>query len=210
MYDNYVSLGRNCEVAFQFRRLLGKDVAYYFNWLWTPLNSLVHIINNDFAGVFEKDQLEATQGGMVLDRAYGIKYHSPFWKELGTDLSGARFHELHAQAMSKIELFKHRFRTLGQSPKKVLYFITTAELDARERAAEVRDILAARYPRHDFRVLVLMTEDRREAEWPEDRIHNRYLERFAPVLQAADGHQPSWDRVFAEFLLAPGAMQTPI
>lgn len=210
MYDNYVSLGRNCEVAFQFRRLLGKDVAYYFNWLWTPLGSLIRILDNDFAGAFEKDQLEAMRGGMVLDHAYGIRYHSPFWKELGTDLSGARFHELHAQAMGKIDLFKHRFRSLAQSPNKVLYFITTTEPDAREKAAEVRTVLAARYPRHDFQVLVLMTEDKREAAWAEDRIHNRYLERFAPVLQATDGHQPSWDRIFAEFPLAPGAMQAPV
>jgi hypothetical protein len=210
MYDNYVSLGRNCEVAFQFRRLLGKDVACYFNWLWTPLTSLVRIIDNDFAGAFEKDHLEATQDKMVLDHVYGIKYHSPFWKELGTELSGARFHELHTQALGKIELFKNRFRTLANSKKNVLYFITTTELDARERAAELRDILVARYPHHDFRVLVLMTEDRREADWAEDRIHNRYLERFAPVLQASDAHQPSWDRIFTEFPLAPGAMQTPV
>jgi hypothetical protein len=32
LFDEYVSLGWNCEAAFQIRRALGRDDASFFNW----------------------------------------------------------------------------------------------------------------------------------------------------------------------------------
>ena len=60
MYDNYVSLGSNCEAAFQLRRLRGRDVALVFNWLVTPIDALVSV-RPDFAGVYAKENLQATK-----------------------------------------------------------------------------------------------------------------------------------------------------
>jgi hypothetical protein len=211
MYDNYVSLGFNCEAAFQFRRLLGRDVAYFFNWLVTPLGSLVEVMRSDFAEVYRQDNLEVTNNPMmVLDRGSGMKFHSAFRKELGRDLSGPRFDALFVESRAKYAMLAQRFRDLAASPNRVLYVVKTAEADATPRVVELRDLIAARYPAHDFAVVALQTGDRHEADWGEPRIFNRYLDRFAPTSRAGDGHEPSWDRVFAEFPLRPGAMERPV
>lgn len=211
MYDNYVSLGHNCEGAFQFRRLLGRDVAYYFNWLVTPLDALVEVLRADFAGAYARDRIEPTQDpNMIFDAAYGMKYHSAFRKELGRNLEGPRFAEIHAESAAKYAMLADRFRELARSPNRVLYVVKTAHEAARDKSVELRDVLAARYPAHDFQIAVLQTADRQEPDWGEDRIHNRYLARFADPSRANDGHVPSWDRVFAEFPLRPGAMARPV
>jgi hypothetical protein len=211
MFDNYVSLGHNCEGAFQVRRLLGRDVAYYFNWLVTPLDALVEILRADFAGAYDRANLRVTADvGMVLDAGYGMKYHSAFRKELGRALEGPRFEALHAESAAKYAMLAERFRELARSTNRVLYVVKTAHEAARDGAAQMRDILAARYPDHDFQIAVLQTSDRQEPDWGEDRIHNRYLARFADPSRAHDGHVPSWDRVFAEFPLRPGAMARPV
>lgn len=210
MYDYYVSLGYNCEVAFQFRRVLGRDVAYMFNWMVTPLDSLHRIVANDFEGSFLKENIEVTADpDMLLDRAYGIRFHSPFRKELGRDLSGPRFEALYEQFQGKIALFKERFRGLAASRHRVLYVVKTDEERARERLAAFRDLMRTRWPEHDFEILALQLRGKEEPAWPEPRLHNRYMRRFAPTSDAPDGHLASWDKVFAEFPLKPGAMQAP-
>ena len=47
MYDHFVSLGFNCEAAFNFRRLLGRDDSSYFNWLVAPFGSMIKLIESD-------------------------------------------------------------------------------------------------------------------------------------------------------------------
>lgn len=207
MFNNYVSLGRNCEVAFQFRRIFKKDYAHYFHWLVTPFDSLLEILGNDFEGAFAKENLVATDDpDMIVDRRYRMKYHSPFKKELGRDLSGPRFDALHAEALDKYRFLAERFRTLAGSGNKVAYFVKVDEADARSKAVALRDLLSGRYPGHDFQLVILQQAELAEADWGERRIANRYLERFAPFNRAGDGHVPSWDRVFAEFPLKPGAL----
>jgi hypothetical protein len=207
MFDNYVSLGRNCEIAFQFRRILGYDVAYYFNWLLTPFDALIEVIRADFTGTYQKANIEVTANpGMILDRQYGIKYHSAFKKELGRNLSGPRFDELYEESARKYSFLAQRFRELASSPNRVLYFVKTEEDGAKDKSITLRETLASRYPNHDFSLLVLQTESNAEDDWREPRIFNRYLERFAHPNRANDGHIPSWDRIFLEFPLRPGAM----
>ncbi len=202
MYDNYVSLGSNCEPAFQLRRLLGRDAAFFFNWLVTPLDTLVAVIASDFAGVYAKENLQPTaDAGMVLDVGSGLKFHSAFRKELGRNLSGPRFDELYAESAAKYAMLAERFRTLARSTSRVAYLVKTADAEARAKTVMLRDVLSDRYPDHDFTLVVLQTSDREEADWGEARIRNRYLARFADFSRAHDGHVPSWDRIFAEFPL---------
>ena len=214
MYDNYVSLGSNCEAAFQLRRLLGRDVAFFFNWLVTPLDALVGVVSADFAGVYAKENLQATaDAGMIFDAGSGLKFHSAFRKELGRELSGPRFDALYAESAAKYAMLAERFRALARSTNRVAYLVKTADAEARTKAVALRDVLRARYPLHDFTLVVLQTSDREEADWGEARLRNRYLTRFADPNRAHDGDVPSWDRVFAEFPLRPdaptGAAWTP-
>ena len=211
MYDNYISLGSNCEVGFQLRRWLGRDVATFFNWLVTPLDALVKVIEADFAGVYAKENLRPTgDEEMIFDAGSGLKFHSAFRKELGRNLSGPRFDELYAESAAKYAMLAQRFRTLAQSSNRVAYLVKTTDEEARHKTMAVHDVLKAHYPDHNFTLVALQTSDREEADWGEANVRNRYLTRFADPSRAHDGHVPSWDRIFSEFPLRAEAVKRVI
>lgn len=211
MYDHYISLGVNCEAAFNFRRILGKDIAYYFNWLVTPLSSLHQILENDFKNDFLKENLyyKGNQISMVTDRAYDISHHSPF-KNIGGDLSGEEFDVLYKSQVEKLDLFKKRFFTLTNSKLKVLYFIKTSEDNAKEKSIGIKNLIQNKFPNHNFDIVVLQESHKSEAQWNENNIFNRYLARFSPYNNVPDTDSDSWDLIFKEFPLNPGAMQKAI
>lgn len=206
MYDHYVSLGANCEPAFQFRRLWGRDVSGYFNWMVTPLPALVEVIAADFGGLFAPGSLEPVhEHTMVRDTRFGVIFHSPFHARLGARFDGPEFEQLHRGFLGKLDHLAAKFRANALSDDRTLYVVKTDIAGPRAHAARLRDLLRARYPRHRFDIAVLQTADRSEADWREERLFNRYLRRFAPIDDARDGHLESWDRFFAEFPARPPA-----
>lgn len=209
MYDYYVSLGENCEAAFNFRRILGKDISSYFNWLVTSLDSLIKIVSDDFDGDFEKGNLyyKHDQTSMVTDRKYNISHHNTF---KDGQLSGVEFEALYTNQVEKLSLLKRRFRALANSDQSVLYFIKVSAMtgikDVQKKCAHFRDLMTKTYPDHKFDIVVLQDKDRIEPQWDEPNIFNRYVDRFAPFNNVPDFHKESWDRIFNEFPLNPGAM----
>lgn len=73
-----VGLGGECQVAHQIRRLAPDSEAHYFDWLITPLDAAIALIDNQFSQILEQDHLEPEWNGDVLgkvvDTRYGIWY----------------------------------------------------------------------------------------------------------------------------------------
>src|SRR3954467_14056898 len=64
-----ISLGNFCQTAYQLRRITGDERASFFDWLVTPADALVRVLEADFAGVFEPANLALTEDGTgVRDR----------------------------------------------------------------------------------------------------------------------------------------------
>lgn len=204
MYDSYVSLGSNCEPAFQLRRLWGRDISSYFNWMVTPLPALVDILEADFEGLFARENLVPVHDHtMVRDTRFGVAFHSPFHARLGAVFEGPEFDRMHAIHLAKLAYLAAKFRAQAKGETRVLYIHKTDIDDPRPQAARLREVLRARYPAHRFDILLLQTADRAAPPWDEPQVINRYLRRFAPVDDARDGHIESWDAIFAEFPAAP-------
>ncbi len=72
MFDEYVSLGYNCEVAFQLRRIQGFDNAHFFNWNITEPEQLAAVLDADFAGVMDDT---TPHNGLMRDGRYGFHFH---------------------------------------------------------------------------------------------------------------------------------------
>lgn len=192
-FDEYVSLGGNCEVAFQLRRLLGRDSSSFFSWLFVDLDQVNALLGNRFAGILRPENLGRWPGGMVLDQAYGYKFHSPFATE--EPQADPEFEQKLADHRSKAEYLIDK---LNQPARRAYFFKPMEPLTSPDGLEELRSHLAA--IGGDF-ALILLTEQPLNFELG-DRIFNRTLERFAPYDNATDGHEPSWDRVFSEFPLA--------
>ncbi|MBB5693048.1 DUF1796 family putative cysteine peptidase [Muricoccus pecuniae] len=198
-FDYYFSLGVNCQAAFQIRRVLGKDSASFFSWNVTKLGSLVSLLESDFSGILEKENLSPQPGtGLIYDNSHQYSLHSPF-KE-GDVWEGESYEENYAAFRQKMEYLVSKFRKIARSGQKVAYFYVTQENDrVVDQSKRVRDLLLKAHQGRSFELVVIQDKSRREASWNEPNIRNRYLDRLAPWSDATDGHVKSWDRIFAEF-----------
>jgi len=200
-FDEYVSLGSDCEVGFQIRRILGQDSSSFFNWNVTNLVALKNLLENRFSGVFRAENLSVAGVGMLTDHRYEYQFRSPFDRmEYRDDPAyAAKLQDLHEKSRYLVEKF------LRPRPEAhaTAYFYKVSVYDelaaARPALLQVRDILSVIHRASTFVIIAVMGEDRREPPWGLPLIHDRYLRRIAPWDDAADGHVPSWDRLFQEF-----------
>jgi hypothetical protein len=201
-YDQYVSLGHNCEVSFQHRRVLGRGDSGFFSWNITTLPALESLISNDFVGILQEEQLEDSGDGFLLrDRSHNFLFHSPFLKnDFRADPDYA---EKLKKLRSKFAHFYEKFHANARSGERVAYFykaqVNTPSEEVRVGAHRVHQLLMGLHDTRPFSLIVLQQEEQREAPWPEKGIFNRYLKRLAPWHDATDGHVSSWDRIFQEF-----------
>ena len=195
-FQHYDSLGDNCEVAFQFRRILDKDSSSFFSWNATPFSALKSLLRRRFARILQPENLSRHgDGSLVSDASHGYYLHSPFSTPEPHD--DPEF-EAHLGAMrDKTAYLIAKFIDVARSGERVAYFYKTDEPEARTNSLELRDILDEYHQGDANYVIILMqSADKAEPDWDEARIANRYLTRFAPWYDAPDGHVSSYDKLF--------------
>lgn len=201
-YDEYISLGSDCEGGFQIRRILGQDSSNYFNWNVTPLLALQQVLENRFDGVLQQANISVHgDGGLLNDHRYDYKFHSPFDRpDYESDPEWeAKFQDHREKSRYLIDKF------LRERPADhaTAYFYKVAVTEepgaARRLLPEIRDILARIHGASRFVIVAVQGAEHREDPWGLPQIHNRYLARIAPWNDAPDGHVSSWDRLFYEF-----------
>ncbi|MBL6078692.1 hypothetical protein JMJ56_11795 [Belnapia sp. T18] len=201
-FEEYISLGSDCEVGFQFRRVLGRDSSSFFSWNVTGIAALERLLATRFDGVLQEADISAhADGSMLLDGGYGYKFHSPF---RGYDFrADPDYAARWADHLEKAGYLIAKFLRGRPAGHRTAYFY---KIEPEEEVAELRRLLPAvrgqlldiHGPSH-FELVVVLPQDRFEEDWGEARIHNRYVRRLAPWHDATDGHVSSWDRIFSEF-----------
>lgn len=198
MFTNYISLGANCEAAFQFRRVLGHDSSSFFSWNVTDFSALKSLLGCNFAGILESTNLQVHGDGFMLrDLSHNYLFHSPFGNEMpvgGSDVE-LKLHELR----SKFSYLIEKFRRQAHEGASALFYVTSDGENVKGKAAEVRDILYNFFRRDAFILVVIQDQSAQEAEWESKNLANRYVRRLAPWYDATDGHVSSWDAIFREF-----------
>lgn len=207
MFDSYISLGDNCEAGLQFERI-GYHESSFFRYLYSPVESTIRLLENDFKGVFLRENLVPHQynNHMVCDVKYDIYFHSQLVSAKDSQgnlyfLSDYNFEELYQQELGKVHYFIQKWEALAASGKRVLYLMKDELNPSREKAEHVTSLVRQRYPDHDFLLVYLQVETHREPEWNTPNLVNRYFPRFAPVTNAFDADLETWDSLFAEFPL---------
>lgn len=196
-FTNYVSLGSNCEIAFQFRRILGRESSSFFSWNVTSFAALTSLLSSRFGGILEEQNLAPHGHGMVRDNGHDYLFHTPFsTPDPADDPDFAKNLEDHR---SKARYLIDKFVSQAASDDGTVYFYRTEEDDVKAKAIGVRDVLAEIHGRDNFRLVVIQAEGRREDDWQEACLANRYVLRLAPFNDATDGHVSSYDRIFREF-----------
>ncbi len=80
-FDRIISLGCNCELAWNIRKHFGIERAYPLDWWITPFQALEKLLNNRFHDLFNINNLEVSHDLLtVRDTHYNLLYHHDFKK----------------------------------------------------------------------------------------------------------------------------------
>jgi hypothetical protein len=200
MFKYYVSLGENCEVAFQMRRVLGRDESSFFSWNITSFEALTSLLTHRFQGIMQLENLSTkSQGGSLIhDAAHDYWFHSDFPHYADVDFSDHP--ETLANHITKANYLTSKFYEIARSGQNIAFFYKTAAENVKIKSIILREnLLAVTQGMSPFTLVVIQTQDRSEQDWALNGIANRYVARFAPRGDAHDGHVSSWDKIFAEF-----------
>ena len=200
-YSEYISLGYNCEAAFQIRRILGHDSSSFFSWNVTTLPQLMALLEHRFEGILLDDHIGPHGGGLLTDEGYGYKFHSPFASadykaDPDYDSKLGRYRDRTAHLVAKF------LRDRGPTESTAYFYKAEGQSsgeEVRHAARRVHSLLAGLHGASPFVLVILQHRDFWEDPWDEPGIFNRYLRRLAPFDDATDGHAQSWDAVFREF-----------
>jgi hypothetical protein len=204
MYDFYTSLGENCEVAFQIRRILGMDDSSFFSWNITTVAAFNALMDGEFANVMETTNLQFYSDSLIKDVRYGYMFHSDF---ICTEETVFRdFEERLTLKRDKARYLIEKLRINASSDGRILYIYKHSGLldgdsdgSARSMAEGMLERLIRFHEKDNFDLVFVQDEAAREEDWAVPNLKNRYLARLASFADATDGHVQSWDRLFSEF-----------
>jgi hypothetical protein len=215
VFRRILSIGANCETAHQLRRTDRYQTASLFDWLVTPLDSVIAVLADDGARL-ATEFLSANEGTSVRCAAYDVLYHHEF-PRAAQDLVSFSTDAID-RCRSKMT---HKMQTLLQAlsaPEPVLLIRGYPASDlgwdrfhasGTDASADDLNKLAAavgqRFPKADFRLLVLRLEPcgaLQGAERLDPRIAVRTLERPSePGSWAAS--DSAWDAVLDQIAYEP-------
>lgn len=150
----FVSIGFNCQVAYQIRRATGHGEAYVFDWLITPLPALLRAIEHGLVDMLRPQHLSINEAGnRVVDAATGLEHQHDFpTDEHHKVLPGFEAHVERARTRL-LRRAERLFDLLGSRERVCLVRnLWKDELAPEQRAAIVR-AFSRRFPASDLSFL---------------------------------------------------------
>lgn len=174
-FDEFVSLGGSCGTKYQielngfrrdhpagsvdeFQQLLYSRQApslrgrsrHFFDWIVTPLSSMVRLVATDFRGVFQRKNLVITgRRAVVRDRVLGLSFMHDF-QAAGPVLTEAELGRQFKFQRERYLYFRDKFLALARSDKRVMYLIAVSPTTPFFALTGFHDVMTARHPRHRY------------------------------------------------------------
>lgn len=200
-FEEYVSLGDNCELGLNFFRI-GHDYSSMFRFSMTPFNALLRVLNNNFVGLY--DEIEPVANNMVRCQRYGISFHTKLHSEETAKgrryLSDLDVNSIHADDILKLRYLENKFRLERSDGKRILYFVKSNNKISDDDLVGLKNCLDG-FGKGSQIICLAEKCSPREVE---DGIYIRPVDFFAPYKNAYSYCSKSWDLIFQEFPLADG------
>lgn len=212
-FDQYISLGDNCEAGFQFWRI-NYNESGIFRFVVIDSDKLIALIENDFKNLFVKENLKpASVDHMVRDTKTHVAFHSMLYSKVDTE-SGKRcfrddydFDDVYNSEKNKVDYLVKKWRQLVASQEKVLYFIKKNQSSNREDAEKILRTFQSCYPSHNFLILYIQPRKLEETSWGYEKLHNVYVDFLAPYENSKNGaDRAGWDDLFTQYPLRKNAL----
>lgn len=196
VYDEVVSLGFGCQIAWQLDSLGIRNSAYPFDWVHTSHEALIAFIAHKGANFFAWDKIAvigAYPGDparlQVVDLLYGIVSYHDFL----SNPPMANYQDIKSKYDRRITRF---FNLLG-SKKKVLLI----RLGSTRAEIEYLDyVLRTLYPNLSYTLVALHDTQEYLYNWGYKHIKNLYLPQ---VLGDWHGDSTRWKEIMNQFSLNP-------
>jgi len=208
-YDEYVSLGGNCEIGFQFRRY-GKEPSSLFTWLVSDIDKIINVLSSDFENFYEFEDLVPYAHDMVKSMQSGFAFHSRMHSKYNLVKKKFEFindentrREFFQKEKSKYNYLIEKWNKLSQSNLRVVYFIKDTFSYTESQILKLEQVILEKNPNHKFKLVVIRegnTKERKSLSKNVDICHlNFFSDKKYPAVQIID--LAAWDMIYSYYPL---------
>lgn len=206
--DRFENLGDNCEFAF-YLRFSGVDEASLFRWtLVKNYWSLLNLIQSDFQGLFELENLRPSWHDMVLDTKYDMCFHTKMYSE---NINGKwlwnqdneELNDIFLEEKNKISYLVSKFKSSLTNKNRIFVIKNNAnDLD------DFTIHLSKEISKHgDAKILYVKSDgmnyanNKEKTERVANNLYLTYIDKFAEYNKADNLSKNGWDNVIRNALL---------
>jgi hypothetical protein len=147
IFNKVVSLGPDCQTAYQIRQVINQEEAYLFDWVIAPASVVSRAFENLFSEIIASSGLMLKEAqadrNFIYDSKSGIEYHHDFRND-------HNFLESFDEVKSKYEFIKSRMIALLRSDAAVL-FVHHEGTD--EEVLSLEKAISTAFPTLSFKIL---------------------------------------------------------
>ncbi|ELG6165450.1 hypothetical protein VAK19_002785 [Enterobacter asburiae] len=206
--ERFENLGDNCEFAF-YLRSSGVDEGSLFRWTLVKNHwSLLKLIQSDFKGLFELENLQPSWHDMVLDTKYDLCFHTKMYSEnqngkWSWNQNKKELNDIFIEEKNKISYLVSKFKS-SLSNKDKIFVIKNNANDLDQLSID----LAKEISKHgDAKILhvksdmIDYTNNKEKIERLSSNLYLTYIDKFAAYNKADDVSKNGWDNVIRNALL---------
>ena len=188
-YYPIISLGNNCQVAYQLRVHGLRYEAFPFDWIICPFEALIALIENGFENFLAPEYLVFVQNEKekhILNTFYGIKFLHDF-----------KLNPNFMDDYEKIKItYERRIKRFYQKLGEPARALVIRRKISKEQAIQLRQVLQKQFPLVDFLLLAVDNTLEIKGDWQLEQIKNYYM----PVCpeQTWKGDTALWTELFTK------------
>lgn len=192
-------LGDNCELGFVLRQNK-YEKGGLFRWSITPIDSLLHYLQDPTLDLYSWDNLSPFSPGMVIDNGSGFSFHTAMRSEKNTDGVLQYIADekerliIYEKEKSKIDYLRSGFLERLQGNTGSIYVVKCNKGIDNNKIKALSFALKKYSNKH-----VLIVVKTRKDDGPRlincDDYYAAYIERFAPYIKANDVLYSEWQSI---------------
>ncbi|GJE00532.1 DUF1796 family putative cysteine peptidase [Methylobacterium isbiliense] len=208
MFAKITSLGAWCSTAHQIKAAGLKRSKSLFDWNFTPVNTTLNLIENDFHGFFERERLQIVPDRYTVREASGMYVHHIFPRDVEGRIDADQFDAAYPAARDTVADLIQGWRQdlIDPEPRLYVWALTpewTVGTTARAAAERFMSLIGARAA-HPATLLVVQEERWHEPDWGLPNVLQRAVPPYVgPEHMRWTGHEEGWRAIFAGLALAP-------
>jgi hypothetical protein len=201
-FDRIISLGCDCQPAYQIRRYTGVVSPAFFDWLYSPLPGLIETLRSAFEDSLDENNLIGTTNWMaetVVNKVTGLDFYHFLPRCEDRAIDHARKGITWAKEIRKLNFLIREWKKAMQGVSRTLFVRQRSKLglETQSQENELFNVLRTVYSGIDVTLLVI----ERSAEWtPSTRVDKLAPKYYRGTVKDAKwpGDDTSWEIVLRE------------